>query len=278
MERGAGPGAAARRPERPGAAAAARSSPNGATPSRSTDLQRRQELSVDPGRARHRPRHDRRHDEPVRRTVDDGGFEAPHNGTITWHHLLQQTSEWEGTLWGKPDLIDRNRGRRRRRLARRQEGHAPRPARARRVLGIQRRAGQPPQPRLAAAVAAAAAGGVPRTGDGADRRLARLGMARLPQFLCRDRRRAVQSVPGGSHWGGGVFIHARDQARIGLLDAARRRMGRQAHPVRRMDRAHAASRARSIRTTAISGGSTPVARCTRARRPAAIVRWAPAAT
>ena len=27
----------------------------------------------------------------------------------------------------------------------------------------------------------------------------------------------VQSVSGGSHWGGGVFIHAKDQARIGLL-------------------------------------------------------------
>jgi CubicO group peptidase (beta-lactamase class C family) len=29
--------------------------------------------------------------------------------------------------------------------------------------------------------------------------------------------RQIQSVAGGSHWGGGVFIHARDQARIGLL-------------------------------------------------------------
>ena len=47
--------------------------------------------------------------EPVRRTVDDGGFDPPHNDAITWHHLLQQTSEWEGELWGKPDLIDRNR-------------------------------------------------------------------------------------------------------------------------------------------------------------------------
>ena len=27
----------------------------------------------------------------------------------------------------------------------------------------------------------------------------------------------MQSVSGGSHWGGGVFIHAQDQARIGLL-------------------------------------------------------------
>jgi hypothetical protein len=29
------------------------------------------------------------------------------------------------------------------------------------------------------------------------------------------------SVPGGSHWGGGVFIHAEDQARIGLMMLAR---------------------------------------------------------
>ncbi len=48
------------------------------------------------------------HDE-VRRTVEDGGFDPPHNDSITWHHLLQQTSEWEGVLWGKPDLVDRNR-------------------------------------------------------------------------------------------------------------------------------------------------------------------------
>jgi CubicO group peptidase (beta-lactamase class C family) len=27
----------------------------------------------------------------------------------------------------------------------------------------------------------------------------------------------MQSVSGGSHWGGGIFIHAQDQARIGLL-------------------------------------------------------------
>ena len=48
-------------------------------------------------------------DDPVRRSVEDGGFEPPHNDKITWHHLLQQTSEWEGTLWDKPDLIDRHR-------------------------------------------------------------------------------------------------------------------------------------------------------------------------
>jgi len=31
----------------------------------------------------------------------------------------------------------------------------------------------------------------------------------------------MESVSGGGHWGGGVFMHAEDQARIGLLMLAR---------------------------------------------------------
>ena len=27
----------------------------------------------------------------------------------------------------------------------------------------------------------------------------------------------IPSVPGGSHWGGGIFIHSEDHARLGLL-------------------------------------------------------------
>lgn len=34
-------------------------------------------------------------------------FNTKHNRTITWDHLLRQTSDWEGTLWGKPDWADR---------------------------------------------------------------------------------------------------------------------------------------------------------------------------
>lgn len=34
-------------------------------------------------------------------------FDTPHNRTITWNDLLRQTSDWEGTLWGKPDWADR---------------------------------------------------------------------------------------------------------------------------------------------------------------------------
>jgi len=34
-------------------------------------------------------------------------FASEHNAPITWEHLLRQTSDWSGTLWGKPDWADR---------------------------------------------------------------------------------------------------------------------------------------------------------------------------
>jgi CubicO group peptidase (beta-lactamase class C family) len=34
-------------------------------------------------------------------------FTSEHNAPITWEHLLRQTSDWSGTLWGKPDWADR---------------------------------------------------------------------------------------------------------------------------------------------------------------------------
>lgn len=37
-------------------------------------------------------------------------FHSPHNKTIRWDHLLRQTSDWQGTLWGKPDWADRPEG------------------------------------------------------------------------------------------------------------------------------------------------------------------------
>lgn len=34
-------------------------------------------------------------------------FDSQHNRKITWGHLLRQTSDWQGSLWGKPDWADR---------------------------------------------------------------------------------------------------------------------------------------------------------------------------
>ncbi len=39
-------------------------------------------------------------------------FASAHNEKITWDHLLRQTSDWQGTLWGKPYWADRPEGER----------------------------------------------------------------------------------------------------------------------------------------------------------------------
>ncbi len=146
-------------------------------------------------------------------------FEGPHNGAITWRHLLQQTSEWEGTLFGKEDRIDRYRS-----LATEFAGAAaakkgdPRPLQAPgtyweyndiRVnalsLALLRRFGRPLPEVFAARVLGPIGGSSDWRWEGYSTSWITVGG------------RLVQSVSGGGHWGGGVFIHAEDQARIGQL-------------------------------------------------------------
>jgi len=40
-------------------------------------------------------------DDPVKNYIKDGGYDSPHNSKITWRHHANQTSEWEGTMFGK---------------------------------------------------------------------------------------------------------------------------------------------------------------------------------
>jgi CubicO group peptidase (beta-lactamase class C family) len=165
-------------------------------------------------------------DEPVGRSVHDGGFEGAHNGAITWRHLLQQTSEWEGTLWDKPDLIDRNRD-----VS--LEGR-----------GVKKGTFRPLQPpgtyweyndvrvnRLSLALLRRFGRALPavfkeRIMDpiGASREWEWQGYRNSFVEIGGER---VQSVSGGGHWGGGVFIDAEDQARIGLLMLRRGRWAEQ---------------------------------------------------
>ena len=39
--------------------------------------------------------------DPVKNYVTDHGYDSPHNSKVTWEQHLQQTSEWEGSMWGK---------------------------------------------------------------------------------------------------------------------------------------------------------------------------------
>ena len=46
-------------------------------------------------------------EDKVDQYIWDGTFGGEHNKKITWEHLLQQTSDWSGTLWGGKDWADR---------------------------------------------------------------------------------------------------------------------------------------------------------------------------
>ena len=157
-------------------------------------------------------------DEPVRARVDDGGFESAQNRAITWRHLLQQTSEWSGTLFERADSVDHNRS------VGLAAGEAPKG---------DRRAMKPPGTHW----------------EYNDVRVNRLSLSllrlfgeELPEVLrgavmdpigasstwrwepyrnatVEVGGRRLASVPGGSHWGGGIFISTLDHARLGLMVA-----------------------------------------------------------
>lgn len=46
-------------------------------------------------------------DEKVKEYVTDETFEGVHNSKISWRHLLTQSSDWSGSLFGIPDWADR---------------------------------------------------------------------------------------------------------------------------------------------------------------------------
>jgi CubicO group peptidase (beta-lactamase class C family) len=162
-------------------------------------------------------------DDPVSRHGLDASFEAPQNRAITWRHLLDQTSEWQGTLWGKPDTIDHNRDLRQSDLGRLSDAVQTTKGTA--------RAMRPPGTYW----------------EYNDVRVNRLSLSLLQLFrrpLADVLREAIMdpigasdewvwqpyrnswveiagrrlpSVPGGSHWGGGLWMSSLDHARVGLL-------------------------------------------------------------
>jgi len=180
--------------------------------------------------------------EPVAARLPGIGFDdSEHNRRITWAQLLEQTSEWEGSCFGLPDTVDRWR----------KVANDPRPA------GGPKGGARPLQP----------AGSYWEYNDVRINQLAlallQLFQRPLPELFLEEilrplgggagfawrgyddawvtlaDGRRVQSVPGGTHWGGGVSISARDQARIGqLLLAGGAHQGRQILPRDWVERLH----------------------------------------
>ncbi len=137
-------------------------------------------------------------------------FSSPHNSKITWDHLLRQTSDWEGTLWGKPDWADRPNDKPLEWLNR-----------ARNEPGTVYKYNDTRVNALALAATAIWHRSLPEVLR--ERIMEPIGASNSwhwtgyrPAWIVLDGR-LVQSVSGGGHFGGGMFINAMDMARFGLL-------------------------------------------------------------
>ncbi|HWK47941.1 MAG TPA: serine hydrolase [Stellaceae bacterium] len=158
-------------------------------------------------------------DQPVARTVDHPTLAGPRNGAITWRQLLQLTSEWEGALFGKSEQIDRNRS-----LTTEDAGKPAAVKGAARPLQAPGSHWEYNDVRvnlLSLALLHRFGRALPEVF--AERIMRPLGASDTWRWegyrtsFVEIGGRRVQSVSGGGHWGGGMFIHAEDQARIGLM-------------------------------------------------------------
>jgi CubicO group peptidase (beta-lactamase class C family) len=151
-------------------------------------------------------------DDKLKDYIWDGKFDDPHNNQITWHHLLNQSSQWSGQLFGTYDWADR-------------------PKRGLSLEEIKKQKLMPP-------------GQAYKYNDVRVNLLSYslLNVFRKPlpvilkenimdpigasptwRWFGYDNSMVivdgvnVQSVSGGGHFGGGIFINSEDHARFGLL-------------------------------------------------------------
>jgi CubicO group peptidase (beta-lactamase class C family) len=145
-------------------------------------------------------------------------FDTPHNRRITWDDLLRQTSDWEGELWGKPEWADRP-----------SQNPAEWRTRPRVAPGTAYEYNDVRVNALALAALNVWRRPLPRVLR--DEVMDPIGASPTWRWVGYETSwveldgEAVQSVSGGGHWGGGMFIHARDMARFGLLTLRRGRWG-----------------------------------------------------
>jgi len=156
-------------------------------------------------------------DARVGETVDDDRFAGEHNGRITWRHLLTQTSEWRGTLFGKPDSVDRNRP------VGKHDGDKTEGRELRDPGGFW----EYNDVRInVLAVALAELLGRPLPRVLSEQVMAPVGASNRWEWHgyhnsdIRVDGERIRSVSGGGHWGGGMWISTRNLARVGRLLAA----------------------------------------------------------
>jgi CubicO group peptidase (beta-lactamase class C family) len=148
---------------------------------------------------------------PVKLSVKDGGYDSPHNSKITWHHHAQQTSEWEGEMWGKSHTFigeaEFGRGQRQpRELKEPGTFYEYNDVRINRFSLSLLRVWKKPLPQVLT-----------------EEVMDRIGASDKWQYLAYDNSEVevagqkMKSVSGGTRWGGGLWISTLDEARFGYL-------------------------------------------------------------
>lgn len=138
-------------------------------------------------------------------------FDKAHNKNIKWDHLLRQTSDWSGTLWGKPDWADRPVGKT---LEEQQDRPMYEPGTHFKYNDVRVNV---------MALAALQVWRRPLPQVLREEVMEPIGASSTWRWFGYENSwvdiegQKVQSVSGGGHWGGGMFINSYDMARFGYL-------------------------------------------------------------
>jgi CubicO group peptidase (beta-lactamase class C family) len=154
----------------------------------------------------------RRVDDRLADYVGDGGYGSPHNAKITWKHHLQQESEWVGEMWGKNANF----------LGLEEFGNGQRKPRDIQEPGTFYEYNDVRINRFALSLARVFGKSLPamlkenimdEIGASNEWKWQGYGLKSTTTIGSRP----VESVSGGTRWGGGVWMNSQDLARFGLL-------------------------------------------------------------
>jgi CubicO group peptidase (beta-lactamase class C family) len=138
-------------------------------------------------------------------------FDSPHNQKIKWDHLLRQTSDWQGTLWARPDWADRP------------VGATPEEQQNRKLWEPGTHFKYNDVRVNVMALAALQVWRRPLPDVLREEVMNPIGASSTWRWYGYENSwvdldgHKVQSVSGGGHWGGGMFINSYDMARFGYL-------------------------------------------------------------
>ena len=149
--------------------------------------------------------------DPVRSYITDGGYDSPHNARITWEHHLRQASEWEGTMFDKPSTF----------LGTEEFGNGQMKPREIREPGTYYEYNDVRVNRFSLSLLRVWKRPLPDVLK--TEIMDPIGASDTWKWLGYDNAdveiegKMMKSVPGGTRWGGGIWMSSRDHARFGLL-------------------------------------------------------------